>query len=185
MAPTTAQDVSSLLRNVASCNAQFATVFHTFALGKNGVPRGLESVAAGFDGLGVVVNKVLAALPNGYREGERKRLILSEEGLGYVAVLGRECKKCFVRVERVVLQGQVGDGGEDGRREAEMAEEEADSCVLDLKLDEKVFLEAVENARWKDIITEIEDCVDRLGDIQLHLLLVSQVVAVGELSRDL
>ena len=117
--------------------------------------------------------------------------LLSEDGLKYIHTLAKECAVVLAKVEPAIADAGLDrrdrkSKRKNGKRTSSNHNVEMDSSKL--KLDEKEFLSKIEKARWSPSVPSIDDFrdyIDRLYEIQLHALLVFQVVTVGALSRDL
>jgi hypothetical protein len=186
-----ADNVATLTKKAAAYGSQLATVFHSFSLSAEKIPRGFEGAINVLDATIVTLNQVLNLLESeaeGVRNGIEKRHF-SNGGLEYVKLLATEFATTLAKVESIVTNACLNAKELKAKRRQEKRELAKNGPVSvdigNLKLDEIAFLAVVENAKWSLAIVEIEDCMDRLYDLQLHLLLVFQVVTVGVMSRDL
>jgi len=186
-----ASNVDATVKDVAAYGGKLAAVFHQYALNADRLPSGLEGATNILDATASALNQVSNLFKDeaeGLKIGTRKELF-SIEGVLYVQRLVIECAKTLAKVEPIVddaclprkeFQAKV------KRDKKELAKKgEPGVNISGLKLDEKAFLDKVENANWRLAQDPIEDCMDRLHDLQLHLHLVYQVVTVGALSKDL
>lgn len=190
MEPAKADCVAAQAKQVAAYGGQLASVFHQHALIAERVPAGLEGAINVLDASVATLNQILGLLNDEakwVREGSC-RMLFSNEGLIYVQLLVIETATTLARVEpafvdacldRKELKAKI---KRDKKASAKNGKPKVD--LASLKLDEKAFLEAVENARWSATGETVSECMERLYDLQLHLLLVFQVVTVGGLSKD-
>jgi hypothetical protein len=190
MEPARADCVAAQAKQVAAYGGQLASVFHQHALIAERVPAGLEGAINVLDASVATLNQILGLLNDEakwVREGSCRKLF-SNEGLIYVQLLVIETATTLARVEpafvdaclhRKELKAKI-------KRDKKASAKNGKPKVglTSLKLDEKAFLEAVENARWSATGETVCECMERLYDLQLHLLLVFQVVTVGGLSKD-
>jgi hypothetical protein len=186
-----ADNVATLTKKVAAYGSQLAAVFHSYGLSAEKVPRGFEGAINVLDATVVALNQVLGLLEpeaenirDGISSGE-----FSEGGLEYVKLLATECATTLAKVEPIVADACLSSKELKAKRRRERRESGKKIPVpfdIDaLELDQKSFLDVVESAKWRVATLGIEECMERLYDIQLHLLLVFQVVTVRVMSKDL
>lgn len=190
MDQTSADNVATLTKKVSVYGNQLAAVFHSYGLSAERIPRGFEGAINILDATVVTLNRVLGLLESeaeDIRDGTGKRHF-SEGGLEYVKLLATECATTLAKVEPIVAGACLSSKELKTKRKREKKELAKNGPVKvdieGLELDEKVFLDLVENAKWRVAEVDIEDCMERLYDLQLHLLLIFQVVKVGAMSRD-
>ncbi|KAF4627447.1 hypothetical protein G7Y89_g10708 [Cudoniella acicularis] len=183
--------VEEQAKGVVSYGRQLATVFHQFALTADRVPYGYEGAINILDATITTLNQIVALLKD-ETEGLKnctQKLLFSSEGITYVKQLVSECAKTLARIEPIITDASLPrkEFRAKSKRDKKAAAKngEPDVVYSSLKLDEKTLLEKVERMDYSLINISIEDCMDRLYDLQLHLLLVFQVVTVGHLSRDI
>jgi hypothetical protein len=176
---------------VGAYGNHLAAVFHNHALAAESLPPGFEGAINVLDATVVTLNQVLNLLNSeaaDIKDGLGKRHF-SEAGLEYVKLLATECATTLAKVEPIVGNACLNAKDLKAKRRREKRELAKNGPVkVDisaLKLDEKAFLDVVENTKWSLATVEIEECMERLYDLQLHLLLIFQVVTVGVMSRDL
>jgi hypothetical protein len=186
-----ADNVAAITKEVAAYGSQLAAVFHSYALSAEKIPRGFEGAINILDATVATLNQVLSLLNSeagGFEAGTGKKLF-SEEGLKYVKLLATECATTLAKVEPIVADACLSSKELKVKRRRDKRELAKNGPVsVDtgaLELDEKTFLVAVESTKWSLATADIEECMERLYDLQLHLLLVFQVVTVGVMSRDL
>jgi hypothetical protein len=187
MATVKANEVAAILTSIAAYGGQLAAVFHSHALIAEKIPCGFEGAINILDATVAVLKQVLGLVKD---EADGKKLF-SEEGLLYVLILAKESAKTLAKVEPIVANACL----ERKDRKAKLKESRKASSLrlnvvkefnpLFLSLDEKEFLDKVEKAKWSWAADEVEECMERLYDLQLHLLLIFEVVTVSELSKDL
>lgn len=180
-----ANEVACQAQSVANYGAQIAAVFHIHSLAAVKVPSGFEGGINILDSTVTTLKQALELL----NEEAAGRKLFNDEGLKYVQLLTLECATVLAKVEPLLVYACLSpkEAREKRKAERKLTAEKGEKKVdpLELKLDEKVFLETVETARWSRVDIEMEALMDRLYDLQLHLLLVFQVVKVGALSKDL
>lgn len=181
-----AQDVAAVLTSVAAYGGQLAAVFHNYSLIAETIPAGFEGAINILDATVATLKQVLTLLKDEASSNAKK--VFSEEGLKYVQLLALECATTLAKVEPIIEEACL----ERKERKALQKQKRKTSpkklvTVLDplsLTLDEKEFLEKIEKTKWSWATDDIEKCMERLYDLQLHLLLVFQVVTVSALSSD-
>jgi hypothetical protein len=183
-----ANSVAAILTSVAAYGRQLAAVFHNHALIAEKIPREFEGVITILDATAAVLKQILSLVVDEAENADGKKLF-SEEGLIYVQILAQECANTLAKVEPTIADACIERKDLKVERKQRKKTLSLDPIVnynpLVLNLDEKDFLEKVEKANWRWAIDDIEKCVERLYDLQLHLLLVFEVVTVGALSKDL
>jgi hypothetical protein len=179
------KDVGTILTSIAAYGGQLAAVFHNYALIAERIPSGFEGAINILDATVAVLKQVLTLVKD---EAEGKKLF-SEEGLQYVQLLAQECANTLAKVEPTIAEACLDRKEREAKRKqnkkAASKKLVNDVDPLALKLDEKAFLEEVEKTRWSWAEDDIETYMERLYDLQLHLLLIFEVVQVGALSKDL
>jgi len=179
-------NVAATLTSIIDYGGQIAGVFHNFALIAETIPSGFEGSINILDATIATLKQVLGLLKDEV-ESDGKKKLFSEEGLTYVQVLAKECASTLVRVEgataKAVRDEEHGSRSRKGKK-AKKAKKNEVIEIETLKLDEKDFLEKVENAKWRLATDDLEECMERLYELQMHLLLVFQVVTIGVLSQD-
>ena len=190
MEPVSAAEVATITRKIAAYGSQLAAVFHSYALAADKIPPGFEGAINILDATVATLNQVLSLLEAEAKEveaGTTTRLF-SEDGLDYVMLLAKECATTLAKVEPTVANACLRAKELKARRRREKKTLAKNGPVaVDINaliLDENDFLNIVEAANWKLASTEIEECMERLYDLQLHILLVFQVASVGALSTD-
>lgn len=179
-----ANHVAAILTSVAGYGGQLAAVFHNYALIAERIPCGFEGAINILDATVAVLKQVLSLVKD---EVEGKKLF-SLEGLTYVQLLAQESANTLAKVEPLIAEACL--ERVDRKAKRKQRKRVANKLVIDvdslsLKLDEKDFLDKVEKAKWGWASDEIEKNMERLYDLQLHLLLIFEVVKVGALSKDL
>jgi hypothetical protein len=185
------ENVATLTKKTGDYGNQLAAVFHNHALAAESLPPGFEGAINVLDATVVTLNQVVSLLNSeaeDIKDGLGQRHF-SEVGLEYVKLLATECATTLAKVEPIVGNACLNAKDLRAKRRREKRELAKNGPIkVDigaLKLDEKAFLDVVENTKWSLATVEIEECMERLYDLQLHLLLVFQVVTVGVMSRDL
>jgi hypothetical protein len=185
-----AGNVAAITKTVAAYSGQLSAVFHNYALSAEKIPHGFEGAINILDATVVTLNQVLSLLKSeadGIEAGRGKKLF-SDEGLEYVKLLASECATTLAKVEPIIADACLDAKELKAKRRRQKRKLAKNGPVsvdfAELKLDEKAFLDIVENTKWSLATEEIEECMERLYDLQLHLLLVFQVVTVWVMSRD-
>ncbi len=187
MKSPTVNHVALMAEKVAAYGAQLAAVFHNHALSAEKIPRGFEGSINILD-VTVTTLKQASSLLNEEAASPGQKLF-SDEAIRYMQLLTSECATSLGKIEPTLIDACLSakDAREkrkaDKKAVAKNGEPKIDSFKL--ALDEKAFLETVETTKWNRVYYEFQDYMTRLYDLQLHLLLVFQVVKVGALSRDL
>jgi hypothetical protein len=180
-----ANDIAAILTSVAAYGGQLAAVFHHYAIIAEKIPSGFEGAINILDATVAVIKQVLSLVKD---EAEGKKLF-NQDGLTYVQLLAQECANTLAKVEPIIAQACLERKDRKAKRKqskkAASKKLVTEIDALALKLDEKDFLENVETTRWTWASDDIEKCMERLYDLQLHLLLIFEVVKVGSLSKDL
>jgi hypothetical protein len=179
-------DVAAILTSVAAYGGQLAAVFHNYSLTAERIPCGFEGAINILDATVATLKQILAPLND--EAGASGKKLFSEEGLKYVHLLASDCATTLSEVEPAIeeacLERQERKALRKRKKKASYIKFIVVPDPLSLKLDEKEFLEKVEKTKWSWAIGDIEKCMERLYELQLHILLVFQVVTVCALSRD-
>ncbi|TGO28256.1 hypothetical protein BPAE_0030g00420 [Botrytis paeoniae] len=132
------------------------------------------------------LNEVLGLLK---REdaGKPQNHVFSDDGLQYVNLLVGECAKVLGKIAPTATKAAQKVERKKTRKTAKQAKENIIPPVVStqLKLDEEKFLNDLETAVWYRVKYDTYTYLERFKKIQLHLLLVYQVVTVGSLLGDL
>ena len=178
-------NIAAILTSVAAYGGQLAAVFHNYALIAKKIPCGFEGAINILDATVAVFKQVLSLV----EDEIKSKIIFSEDGLSYVRLLAQESANTLAKVEPILKEACLDREERKSKRKqkkrAASLSVRGDFNPLLLKLDEKHFLETVEKAKWSWATDDIEKCMESLYDLQLHLLLVFEVVKVGVLSKDL
>ena len=176
-------NVTDILLSTADYGAQLAAVFHSYLLTAEKVPSGLEGAVNILDATVMTLKQILKFL----REKHEKPLF-NENGLQYIGILISECATTLAKIEPAIDEAYL------PRQEREALQKKKRKLVfknlatvvdpLVLKLDEKELLEKIERTKWAIAIDDVDDCTERLYELQLHLHLISQVGSLVLLSRD-
>jgi hypothetical protein len=183
-------NVVAAIKQVAAYGGQLASVFHTYALTARRLPRGFEGAINILDATTTSLNQFLDLFKHeaeNLNNGSSRRLF-SDEGLKYVLLLTTQCAITLTKVEPIVKDACLGRKELQAKRKLDKKtlarDGEPGIDLSSLKLDEKALLDTIECTKWNYVSTHIESCMDRLYDLQLHLLLVSQVARVSLLSGE-
>lgn len=177
--------ISVAVKNVAAYGGKLAGVFHEYALIAERVPSGFEGATNILDATVASLNQISRLLG----DDDKSLGLFSPDGILYVQLLVRECAKTLAKVEPIINDACLPRKefkAKVKRDKKELATKGPRAVIpCELELDEKAFLEKVENTKWSLAEGPLEDDMERMYDLQLHLLLVFQVVTVGALSKDL
>lgn len=187
----TARIVNEELQCVISYGGKISVTFHQYATIAERLSRGFEG-SCGIVGAALSSLKQIESLLQKEAKGLEDRTgkeLFSTEGLSYTRNVVKEVAKSLVKAEETVIAGclprkEFTAHNRCKKKTAAKVEAEGNFPVKDLKIEEKVFLGQLEKAKWNRIDRTFEDIMDRLYDLQLHLLLVFQVVTVGALSSN-
>lgn len=180
-----ADHVATILTNVAGYGGQHAKVFLNYALIAENIPCSFEAAISILDATVTMLQQVLNLVKD---QAEGKKTF-SDVGLAYAQLLGQQSASTLAEIEPIIAKACL--EGKDCKSKRNRNKKEACRIVrqeidpLSLELDEKDFSRKVETAKWSRALPDVEKCMERLYDLQLHLLLLCEVVTVGALSRDL
>lgn len=178
---------------VVNYGRQLATVFHQYAATAKKIPYGFEGATNILDATITTLTQVLDLLKEETADlkGFTGKKLFSPEGISYVKQLVAECAKTLVKIEPIIVDSCL-SGREyrakkrsDKKTLAKDGPPSIEAIFSSMKIEEKDFLAKLEKMDYVTINMPIEHCMDRLYDLQLHLLLVFQVVTVGALSHDI
>lgn len=177
------------LTSVSTYGSHIAKALHNYVLLAEYIPTGLEGSINIIDATVSTLNQVLTFVEDGpeFGSNDERNEILSGEGLSYVQTLVKECAATFWKVTQAVDEGCLGRTErralQKQKRKQKHKPQENKVGLMSLSLDEKEFLEKVEKTCWLYVEDEMDKAMDRLYELQLHLLLVSQVATLSSLSR--
>lgn len=119
--------------------------------------------------------------------GKTQHRVFSDDGLQFVNLLVEECAKILGKIAPTATKAAQKVERKKTRKTAKKAKENIIAPVVPtrLKFDEEKFLNDLETAVWYRVDNDTHDYLKRFRKIQLHLLLVYQVVTVGSLLGDL
>ncbi|RAL66300.1 hypothetical protein DID88_005970 [Monilinia fructigena] len=131
------------------------------------------------------LNGVLTLLRN--KAGTDQIPLFSEEGHRYVNVLVLEYSEILQKIAPITAKACLKRERKKKQKNAKKVKAEVVIPVVpkQLKLDDEKFSNDLENAIWYRVCDVTDAYMERLKEIQLHLLLIYQVVTVGSFSRDL
>ncbi|ESZ92932.1 hypothetical protein SBOR_6705 [Sclerotinia borealis F-4128] len=189
MERVTATDVVKSLESILAYAGQLSRVFHRHRLVleiESVVPYQIEEHIGLVNSTIGTLNEVLGVLLRN-DAGTNQNRLFSEEGLRHVSFLEGECATILAKIAPTVAKAGLKRERKKKRKNAKKSKAEIIAPVvpMQLKLDEEKFLNDLENAIWYRANDDICAYMGRLKEVQLHLLLVYQVVTVGSLSRDL
>jgi valyl-tRNA synthetase len=178
-----ANHVAAILTSVAGYGGQLAAVFHNYALTAEKIPPGFEGAVNILDATVAVLKQVLKLAKD---DAEGKKLF-SVKGLTYVQALAQESAKTMAKVEPIIAEACLHRDEREAKRKQSKKTKKVLTEIdpISLKIDEKDFFNKVEAVKWSLAKNAIDNCMERLYDLQLHLLLVSEVVKVGAFWKEL
>lgn len=184
---TPISEIARKIERLADYGGQIAAIFHNFALNAERVPPGHEGGTNIIDSTVTTLKQALQLL-NKQATGDGPKLF-NEAGLAYLHLLTNECATTLAKIEPLLSRACLTPKEAREKRKADKKNVAQNGepvlDVLEMELDAEAFLQTVELAKWSRISFDFEQCIERLYDLQLHLLLIFQVVKVGALSRDL
>jgi hypothetical protein len=122
-------------------------------------------------------------------DGDTGKRLISNEGLRYCRLLAARCARVLASIEPAIDEACLdGDDRKASKKQKTRAVIENFVSLIDplkLKLDEDDFLERLEKTKWTLAMVDIEECMEELYELQLHTLLLLQVLSVNALSSSL
>jgi hypothetical protein len=111
--------------------------------------------------------------------------LLSAEGLQYVSVLVKECATKLAKIAPVVAVART-SLRQDKKWKITSKKLKTDVIVspAELTLDETKLLVDLDFANWRQVSGHTRNYLQRLGEVQVRLLLVQQVIALSILSKN-
>ncbi|KAH7314112.1 hypothetical protein BKA65DRAFT_411336 [Rhexocercosporidium sp. MPI-PUGE-AT-0058] len=188
--PTT-DNVVAITRKVADYGSAIASVLTNYSISAKRIPQG-------FEGAINIINATIATLQqvSGHLKTEtasvedkqeNQKQILNPPGLKYVQLLATECAATFAKIAPIMAEACLDRKQLKAKRKLEkksLTKKDDLKVEIDtLRLDTAAFTEAVEKSNWIRATIPLEAVMARLHEIQLHLLIVHQVVSLGELSQ--
>lgn len=193
-------EVGTTLASVISYGEQLSSVFHTHILTAETPPKIAVGITHVLDSTLTALKAVQKQCDSLNESGtEEKRLALfSEAGKDYVRVLARECGLALGKIVPVIEKNSVdrkrkskGRRTRHGKEAEEGAPEPSPETALEfikIKLNEESFLRDLDSAHYRrfksDSGAQMLKVLARLHELQPLLLLISQVIMLGALSRD-
>ncbi|KAG4439503.1 hypothetical protein IFR05_005039, partial [Cadophora sp. M221] len=183
----TADDVVAITSKAAGYGGAIASVFTNYSISAKKIPQGLEGAINILNATIATLQQVSSHLKTETSSAaDEQKQLLSRQGLEYVHLLATECAATFVKISSIVSEACLDRKELKAKRKLERkSRAKKDDLKVDidaLKLDTAAFTEAFENAKWICVAIPLEAVMERLHEIQLHLLLVHQVISLGELS---
>ncbi|KAL3428373.1 hypothetical protein PVAG01_01882 [Phlyctema vagabunda] len=188
MANIEVKNTATKLTGIAIFGIDLAQVFHNYALIAPRIPTHFEGSINIIDATVTTINQLVSLLTNEVTEIPA----INNEGLKYVELLGTECAVEIARIQLAVIKASTlepkshkGRYRRGPRHLLKLTDYVSTSQIeiTAIKLADD-FLVAVENANWDRIPIDLDNCIERLHELQLHLLLVFLVVTVRSLSKD-
>lgn len=184
-----AEKLASVLTSVATYGGKIASVFHSYVLIADKIPEGIEGATNVLDATVTTVKQALSLVKEEADHSNGKKLF-TQEGLRYMGVLAKECANSLAKIEPIIAENCSNKKDFKARRKHKKKASTKKTPVVDVdplafKLGEEDFLNKVEKVKWIRATKELGDCVGRIYEIQLHLMLVFLVAKVGALSQDL
>ncbi|KAM0161165.1 hypothetical protein ACHAQE_004230 [Botrytis cinerea] len=178
------------LDNILSFAKRLSFIFHRYRLlsteNEYIIPSVVEEHVSLLSSIIGTLNEVLGLLK---REdaGKTQNQVFSDDGLQFVNLLVGECAKVLDKIAPTVRKAAQKEERKKKRKIAKPPKAEIIAPVVptQLKLDEEKFLKDLETAVWYRVENDTYTYLEQFKKIQLHLLLVYQVVTVGSLLGDL
>ncbi|KAF7887189.1 uncharacterized protein EAF02_003836 [Botrytis sinoallii] len=184
-----AKDVVGL-DSILAYAGRLSFVFHRYRLlsteNEHLIPSVVEEHISLLSSTIGTLNEVLGLLK---REDAGKSLnhVFSDDGLQFVNLLVGECAKVLGKIAPTATKAAQKVERKKNGKMAKKAKENIIAPVVptQLELDEEKFLNDLETAVWYRVDNDTYAYLERFKKIQLHLLLVYQVVTGGSLLGDL
>jgi hypothetical protein len=178
----TTGDLVTSLTNAATFAEQLSKVFNnhnlTTSLESKTVRDHVNVLSATITPL-----KQICCLLEDERKGDGERLF-SAGGLQYVSLLVNECATKLAKIAPVVAHAGVRRDNKKWNRTNNKLKKDIVVSPAELTLDETKLLNDLESAQWRRVSEHTRSYFERLGEVQIRLLLVEQVVALGILSKN-
>ncbi|TGO38471.1 hypothetical protein BHYA_0074g00190 [Botrytis hyacinthi] len=178
------------LDSILAYAGRLSFVFHRYRLlsteNEYLIPSVVEEHMSLISSIIGTLNEVLGLVKRGYA-GKPQNHIFSDDGLQFVSLLVGECAKVLGKIAPTATKAAQKLERKKTRKTAKKTKENIIAPVVptQLKLDEEKFLNDLETAVWYRVDNDTHVYLERFKKIQLHLLLVYQVVTVGSLLGDL
>ncbi|TGO59209.1 hypothetical protein BOTNAR_0167g00050 [Botryotinia narcissicola] len=185
IAATDGVDLDSILAYAG----RLSFVFHRYRLLSTGneylIPSVVEEHISLLSSTIGTLNEVLSLLQR-ENAGKTQKHIFSDDGLQLVNKLVEKCAKVLGKIAPTAIKAAQKVERKKTRKTAKKAKENIIAPVVStqFKLDEEKFLNELETAVWHRVDNDTRAYLQRFRKIQLHLLLVYQVVTVGSLLGD-
>ncbi|KAM3076880.1 origin recognition complex subunit 4 [Clarireedia jacksonii] len=177
----TAGDLVTSVARVIGFAEQLSKVFNNHALTNICTT---ESVRDHMNVLSATITplKQVRCLLEDETRGNGKRLF-SDAGLSYVSLLVKECATKLAKIAPIVAHAGLRRDRKWTRKNNKL---KTDIVVLpaELTLDETILLNDLQNAHWNRVFEHTHTYLNRLGQVQVRLLLVQQVITLGALSKN-
>jgi hypothetical protein len=178
------ENIVPLLTSVTNYGGKLAAALHNYVLTCEPIPMWFEGSLNIVDATVVTLKQVLEVVKDHVENGKN---LFSPQGLEFAHLLAAECGNTFLRIVTLTARSNLSREEQTALRSSEGKNPAAVPVadLINMSLDEKSFLKTIEKVvgAWKK--SDSLDCIERLHDLQLHLLLLYQVVTVGALSKDL
>ncbi|KAL2061793.1 hypothetical protein VTL71DRAFT_7171 [Oculimacula yallundae] len=192
MDETINDNVVAIASKVANYGGAIAGVLTNHLISVKKVPEGLEGVVSIVNAtvatLQQVSNHVKAETDSATSQQEKR--LLSQQGLDYVRLLATECAVTFLKIAPTAADACLDRKELRQKRKLERkALAKKSELETDIKIDREplildtdAFAETVDKVHRLAALLPMKNIMARLHEIQLHLLLVHQVVSLGQLS---
>lgn len=194
-AMTLPKNIAAAMEKVLGCGDKISSVLHDYSIARGGRAfNGFDAQIGIFDATVSTLRQVLELVKS---EVNGKK-VFSYKGLEYINTLTKEFASELIKIQPIFEDACMTRKLLDAKRKLEkkkagkqkgkklaaavLVKPDVEDVVLDL--DKEVFLEKIEHANWTLAKGPLSKCNLRLFDIQIHFLLVVQVVTLGSLSRD-
>jgi hypothetical protein len=181
MAPT--EDIVALLTSVTSYGGQLSTVIHNHVLTCDPHPGDFEGYGSALNGISSTLSQILGLVRDHLEHGKN---VFSTQGLDYAHLLAAEFGNTLFNIETTVANGCLDREERKALKKKQKSAPATVAPVIDLtnlSLDEEAFLKAIEKVSPTREQHDIRKSFSRLHFLQLHLVLLYQVVTFGTLSN--
>ncbi|KAK0128907.1 hypothetical protein ONS95_000853 [Cadophora gregata] len=177
-------DVLALTTKIAGYGGAIASVLTNHAISARKIPRGFEGAINILSATVSTLQQVSSHLSTEVAASpSHEKQCLSRQGLEYVQLIATECATTFVKIPSIMADACLDSKELKVKRKLEkklIANGDGPKPDNDaLQLNKAAFTEV---SNWRLAGDPLEDVIERLHEIQLYLLLVHQVVSLGQLS---
>lgn len=182
-----AENALATTSKVARFGGAIISVLTNHAISARKIPRGFEGAINILNATVTTLQQVSSHLAaEAGASPDYKKQLFSRPGLEYVQLLATECAATLVTIPSIMADACLDPKELKAKRKLEkksVVKGDDPKLNIDaLELSKAVFTKSVENSNWLLAGDSLEDALKRLHEIQLYLLLVHQVISLGEIS---